>query len=348
MTEKYVGCSVRQLPQETLVEAARTAIAENPANAPAISFLLPGGLFAPQHLAMLTSKWWGNGGVKLTVSFLDNPDQATRRLILEHANAWGTRANVSFVETAQGGQVRIARAADGYWSYLGTDVLHISANGPTMNLEGFTSNTPLSEYKRVVKHEFGHTLGWPHEHMRKEIVARIDPQKAIAYFARTQGWNAQMVREQVLTPLLDSEITALASDVVSIMCYELPGEITGDGTAHSGRGGHRRRGLHSWRPSCIRRRARPHRRRRRLRHRHRGGSLAFGWVVRSGAGCYGSAVCRPCVRASTTWSTRDRLRAKPGRPMRRLRRESWPLRMTPGILPPTQGGNRKSNDSNKE
>jgi hypothetical protein len=229
MTEKYVGCSVRQLPQETLVEAARTAIAENPANAPAISFLLPGGLFAPQHLAMLTSKWWGNGGVKLTVSFLDNPDQATRRLILEHANAWSTRANVSFVETAQGGQVRIARAGDGYWSYLGTDVLHIGANKPTMNLEGFTANTPLSEYKRVVKHEFGHTLGWPHEHMRKEIVARIDPQKAINYFARTQGWNAQMVREQVLTPLLDSEITALASDVVSIMCYQLPGEITVDG-----------------------------------------------------------------------------------------------------------------------
>ncbi len=34
--------------------------------------------------------------------------------------------------------------------------------------------TPESEYHRVVRHETGHTLGFPHEHMRKELVEKID------------------------------------------------------------------------------------------------------------------------------------------------------------------------------
>jgi hypothetical protein len=30
--------------------------------------------------------------------------------------------------------------------------------------------TPDAEFYRVVRHETGHTLGFPHEHMRKEII----------------------------------------------------------------------------------------------------------------------------------------------------------------------------------
>src|SRR6185436_14664078 len=116
-------------------------------------------------------------------------------------------------------QVRIARERDGYWSYLGTDVLHIPRNQATMNLEAFTMSTPESEYRRVVRHETGHTLGMPHEHMRRELVDRIDAAKAIAFFGRTQGWSEQMVRQQVLTPIEER----------SIMCYQIPGNITKTG-----------------------------------------------------------------------------------------------------------------------
>jgi hypothetical protein len=228
MPERYVGCSVRQLPAHKAVEAARTATRINPSNAP----LVPPSL-APlpaQRIALLTSKYWGAKGVDLSVQFLDSPDAETRRKILLHANRWGERGNVRFRETQGQGQVRVARTpGQGYYSYLGTDVLHIPAGEQTMNLDSFTSGTPDSEYSRVVEHEFGHTLGWDHEHKRKEIVSRIDPAKAIVYFARNDGWDEQTVREQVLTPLSDSDITALPTDVLSIMCYSLPGEITVDG-----------------------------------------------------------------------------------------------------------------------
>jgi hypothetical protein len=183
-------------------------------------------------IALITTKYWGPKALKLTVSFLDGPAADLRARIISHMNAWNKTANVQFVETGNGGQVRIARAggADGgYWSYLGTDILHIAADSPTMNLEGFTMDTEDSEFHRVVRHETGHTLGFPHEHMRKELVALINPQKAYDYFWQTQGWNQQEVDQQVLTPLDDMTLMSTPVDQTSIMCYQLPGLITFSG-----------------------------------------------------------------------------------------------------------------------
>jgi hypothetical protein len=99
-------------------------------------------------------------------------------------------------------------------------------------LEAFTMQTPESEFHRVVRHETGHTMGFPHEHMRKELVALIDPQKAIAFFGQTQGWSADEVQAQVLTPLEDNSIMGTPeADQTSIMCYQIPGSITKDGNA---------------------------------------------------------------------------------------------------------------------
>jgi len=91
-------------------------------------------------------------------------------------------------------------------------------------------NTPESEFHRVVRHETGHTLGFPHEHMRRELVAKIDAKKAIAYFGRTQGWTEAEVRQQVLTPIEESSLLGTAhADPNSIMCYQIPGTLTKDG-----------------------------------------------------------------------------------------------------------------------
>jgi hypothetical protein len=194
---------------------------------------VPDAVLPPQHIALLTSKYWGRGGVHLTVGFLDNPAADLRARILSHMNAWAGPANVTFVETATDPQVRITRTAgQGYYSYLGTDILSRPANAETMNLDSFTMNTPDSEFYRVVRHETGHTLGFPHEHMRSQIVDRIDREKAIAYFMASQGWSRQEVIDQVLTPLANSALIATAdADPTSIMCYWLPASIMKDGVA---------------------------------------------------------------------------------------------------------------------
>jgi len=58
----------------------------------------------------------------------------------------------------------------------------------------------------------------------------IDEAKAIAFFGRTQGWDEQMVRRQVLTPIEDSSLLGTEhADPESIMCYQIPGILTKDG-----------------------------------------------------------------------------------------------------------------------
>jgi hypothetical protein len=228
-----IVCTPKRLPPEKLIEAAKTATRLNPVNHPPLERLV-GSLrdFAPtpERIALLTSKYWGRAGVRLTVAFLDNPPSDLRARILMHMNAWANSANVEFVETGHDGQVRIARANDGYWSYLGTDILHIPPDQQTMNLQGFSMNTPDSEFYRVVRHETGHTLGFPHEHMRRELVELIDPQAAINYFGQTQGWSPEEVRAQVLTPLEESSLLGTThADQRSIMCYQIPGDLTRTG-----------------------------------------------------------------------------------------------------------------------
>jgi len=235
---ELVACTPRLLPPEEWTNAARNAIEVNPANRPPDldeSDLQQGG--DGDRLAIEISKYWGSGGVHLTVGFIDTPDTALRKRILEHMNAWGTRANVNFVDSAVDPDVRIARRTDaeapghgGYWSYLGTDVKLIKRDQPTMNLQAFTMATPDSEFYRVVRHEAGHTLGFPHEHMRKKIIDRLNPEKVIAAYMKSQRWSRQMVINQILTPLEEASVfgTELTDDT-SIMCYQIGGELTIDG-----------------------------------------------------------------------------------------------------------------------
>jgi hypothetical protein len=188
-------------------------------------------------LALDITRYWGKAGVKLTVGFIETPDQSLHTRILSHMNAWGSRANVTFILAKTDPQVRIARwnakeapGHDGYWSNLGTDVLLIDPPGPTMNLEAFTMNTDDSEFYRVVRHETGHTLGFPHEHMRQEIVQRLNREKVIAAYMNSQHWSRQTVIDQILTPLEESSILGTTKpDETSIMCYQIDGSLTLDG-----------------------------------------------------------------------------------------------------------------------
>ena len=236
---EVIVCTPKTLPPERQVHAAQRALEINPANHPptaAVARSFGGG--APtgrERISLLVARRWPASGVRLTVGFLDNPPADLRAHILLHMNGWGKTANVAFVESNSNPKVRIARLNSppdraGYWSWLGTEILDIPDTEPTLNLEGFTMNTPESEFHRVVRHETGHTLGFPHEHMRRELVDRIDPAKAIDYFGLTQGWSAQEVKDQVLTPLDETSLIGTAhSDQHSIMCYQIPGKLTRDG-----------------------------------------------------------------------------------------------------------------------
>ena len=235
-----IACTPMHLPHDLLIPSAKVARAENPRNHPlainAMKTLDPDFQITSEHIAVLTTKFWRIKGLKLTVSFLDTPPAALQAKILSHMNAWGDTADVAFVPTAKDGQVRIARTiGDGHWSYLGTDILLADKAKPTMNLDGFTLDTPDSEYFRVVRHETGHTLGCPHEHMRADLIADIDREKAITYYMASQGWTRDQVIQQVLTPISEGSLWGTGkSDNQSIMCYQIPASLTIDGVTIPG------------------------------------------------------------------------------------------------------------------
>lgn len=233
-----IVCRPKILQPELLANAERRALIINPANEAerhTIERTPVGRRGGPRRIAVVVGRKWPAKGVQLSVSFMDSPKSDLRKRILLHMNAWGEKANVKFAETSGVGQVRIARLDSpedqaGYWSYVGTEILEISKDEPTMNLEGFTMRTSEAEFKRVVRHEAGHTLGFDHEHMRSEIVKLIDRDKAISFFDEDQGWTPEEVEEQVLTPLAKKSIMGTEeADPISIMCYQLPGEIMKNG-----------------------------------------------------------------------------------------------------------------------
>lgn len=224
-------CLPKLLPQDQWVPAAENARRINPQNLPERRMLIPRFDETPERIAVATTRYWPPNTEVLTVGFMDNPSAALQKKILSHMNAWSKSINLKFRVSKSEPQVRISRTPyRGHWSYVGTDILTISKELPTMNLDSFTIKTRDSEFRRVVRHETGHTLGCWHEHLRKELVELIDPAKAFDYFQKTQGWDKAMVLKQVLTPIEESSIMGTkSSEPDSIMCYELPGSITKNG-----------------------------------------------------------------------------------------------------------------------
>lgn len=238
-----IVCRPKGLPLDRLAAAATRAIEINPDNAAerrTVARMTSARRGRQRRIAVLVARKWPATGVRLSVSFMDAPPRDLRARILEHMNAWGESSNVVFSETQGLGEVRIARLdspADmaGYWSYIGTEILEVPEDEPTLNLEGFTMRVSDAEFRRVVRHEAGHTLGFEHEHMRGDIVKRIDRTKAIAYFRRTDGWTPEEIEQQVLTPLAKSSLMGTTeSDPLSIMCYQLPASIMKDRKAVKG------------------------------------------------------------------------------------------------------------------
>lgn len=245
-----VCAGFRVLEDDQKYVAAETAVKVNPANAPReeivastmAAFTVPDVDVAKpsdkQMIAVMTTKYWGKDGVDLTVGFMQQTSVAMREKVLAYMNKWGVEGrgvNVRFRWTQTSPQVRISFGGGGYWSYLGTDILHVPGNQQTMNLQGFTVNTPDSEWERVVTHETGHTLGFPHEHLRRELVDRLDENKTIAYFKATQGWSESTTRSNVLVPLEEASLMGTPhADETSIMAYQLPGSITKDGRPIAG------------------------------------------------------------------------------------------------------------------
>ena len=182
----------KAVPKRLAVKAARHAIGINPVNAP-LRPLGALGMSAPSDplsIAVLTGKYWGPHPATLTVSFMESTPADLRARIVSHLNAWTRTGGITFAETQGTGQVRISRGPGGYWSYLGTDVLLIPRNRPTMNLQGVHDEhagvgvSGASSGMRPGIRSASRTSTCARSWWRASTA-----QKAYDYFRRTQGWD---------------------------------------------------------------------------------------------------------------------------------------------------------------
>lgn len=182
-----------------------------------------------QPLVGVTDKMWNVGQV-IRVKMMGGTPHIRER-VMHYAQEWTQYANVSFhfVDPSESAEIKIAFDSGNSWSKLGRDALWVPFDYATMNFGWLDDNSPESEISRVVLHEFGHALGFGHEHQSPVHGIQWDREKTYAYFLETEDWDRGKVDEQVFNRYSVSQTNYSAFDPQSIMLYYIPDDLTLDG-----------------------------------------------------------------------------------------------------------------------
>jgi hypothetical protein len=181
------------------------------------------------RMALISVKKWPNLK-KLRVRFLDGT--ATQKAKVQaQAKSWEKFANVQIVfGNDPGAEVRVSFKADpGSWSAVGTDCLvkkYFPTDEPTMNFGWLEDNTPATEYRRVVVHEFGHALGCIHEHQSPTEQLKWDKAAVYATFSGPpNNWSKADIDSNILEKYSPAGISASVFDIKSIMLYQFDASL---------------------------------------------------------------------------------------------------------------------------
>ncbi len=179
-------------------------------------------------------KLWRVGTI--TVSFKDG-DSALHEKLANTAKIWTEYGNISFdfgFDEITGSyrqwspddksNIRVGFEYDGYWSLVGNDSADPAILGPgeiTLNLSKFDKNLP-PDWAGVTLHEFGHALGFQHEHQSPATTCDFDWPSLYNYLGGSPNYWTKAKVDHNLRQLKEGGLTFSAYDKNSIMHYSFP------------------------------------------------------------------------------------------------------------------------------
>ena len=183
-----------------------------------------------QGLTAYSEKMWTPGEViKYSVIDFNGKQESLKDTVQKYAEIWENYANIDFeyTETTSDAHIRIGMESGSSWSCIGRDALLIASDVKTMNLGWLGGDAEANQ--RVILHEFGHVLGFVHEHNGPASNIKWKKNLVYQYYAQAPNyWSKEMVDQNVMFKYSQTITNYSDYDENSIMHYPIDPRLTTD------------------------------------------------------------------------------------------------------------------------
>ena len=187
-----------------------------------------------QSLAGETNKMWDPGQTLNVFLMTEKTTAFVRNKVQLIASRWELYTNIhlNFVTDIKIATIIVSFEPGKSYSKIGKDAFFNPFRDPTMNFGWLTDVTSESVFSRVVMHEFGHALGFIHEHQSPAAGIQWDRERVYAFFALPpNSWSRGEVDLNLFQKYEGGATNFSAYDPLSIMHYYYPASLTTNGVS---------------------------------------------------------------------------------------------------------------------